>query len=87
MEHKNKKKAFLAVATSLIPIATTLLSNGKFVHGGIVSAIVVGLFIGYDHFDDKAKGAPKLPEGIDAELIEQLSGNLADEINKQREKR
>jgi len=85
MEHKTKKKGFLGLATALAPVSATLLSNGDYVHGAILSAVVVGLFIAYDHYDDKAKGQPKLPEGITPELIEELTENIAADIERRRQ--
>lgn len=87
MKHSKKKKSLLALASSLVPVATALLSNGRYVHGGLVSLVTVGSFIAYDYFDDKAKGQTQLPAEIDAELIEQITGDLSEQINEQRDDR
>jgi hypothetical protein len=86
-KNSKKRKGFLAVATALLPVATMLLSSGKYVEGGVLTLVAVGLFVGYDYLDDKIKGEPKLPAGIDAELIEEHVGDVADEINERLDER
>lgn len=80
MKHKNKKKSLLAVATSLAPTGIVLLTKGQPVTGGILIAMSVLLMLAYDHYDDKAKGTPKLPEGVDEELLTSLAYVSADTV-------
>lgn len=73
-KHSKKKKSILAVATTLIPIATSYLNNGHIYEGAILAAIAAGLFVLYDYLDDPSK----LPAGIDAAMFEEVANMGAD---------
>lgn len=80
MKHKNKKKSLLALATSIAPTGIVLVTKGQPIAGGVLIAMSVGLMLAYDHFDDKAKGEPTLPAGVDEELLESIAFMSADTI-------
>jgi len=73
MKHSKSKKTLLGLATTLLPTATTMLVSGKHIEGGILAALAAGLFIAYDVLDDRAKGQPSVPEGIDEKTFEELA--------------
>lgn len=70
MRHSKTKKSLLAVATSLLPTAATLLVRGQLYEGIILSGMATALFVAYDYLDDKAKGEPRLPAGVDEDTFE-----------------
>lgn len=85
MRHSKTKKSILAVGTALIPASTTLLASGEYVEGGLLMIVTAMLFVSYDYLDDRAKGVPELPAGIDAEMIESVVEQIADDINNRRD--
>lgn len=74
----------LAVGTATLTTATTLLVQGSHAEGGLLGLLGVGLIVGYDVLDDRVKGEPRLPEGIDAETIEWLAEEGAELIRGKR---
>jgi len=79
-KHKNK---YLALATSLLPPAIIMLTEGRHYQGTILAGIAVALVAVYAYYDDKQKGAPALPEGIDEALIRDLAKWSTDNIEEQ----
>lgn len=84
MKDGNKKKSLLSIAVSLSPVTATMLANGRYVEGGILGAATVGLILGYDYLDDRMKGEPKAPSGVDSETVEDAAETIANEVNERR---
>ena len=84
MKNKNKKKSLLSLAVSLAPVGATFFGQGRYVEGAVVTAVTVGLILGYDHLDDKEKQSVRLPEGVDKETITDIAetvGEKADDVD------
>lgn len=85
-----KRKTILGVFTPIVSTGIIALSKGKMGTGVALIAIATGLLVLYQHLDEKAKSEPRLPEGVDAELLTRLgkqAGQEAEErINEYREK-
>ncbi|PHQ43956.1 hypothetical protein Z052_02105 [Halorubrum sp. C191] len=79
MNTETKKKSLLAVGIAVISTAMPLLVEGVYLEGGILLAIGAGLVVGYDVLDDRMKGTPQLPAGIDEEYFRSVADYLADE--------
>lgn len=81
MNTETRKKSLLAVGIAVISTAMPLLVDGVYLEGGIVAAIGVGLVVGYDVLDDRMKGTPQLPAGIDEAYFRTVADYLADEAH------
>lgn len=72
------KKSLLAVGTSVTASGMSIMVNGRHIEGAILILAGIGMVLAYDHLDDKAKGRPTLPEGIDEETVKSIAAALGD---------
>lgn len=72
------KKGLLASGITVISTAIPMLVNGSYLEGGILAAIGIALVGAYDHLDDKMKGTPQLPDGVDEEFFVEVAEHLAE---------
>lgn len=82
-DHKNK---YLSLGTSIMAPAIVMLVRGQLIEGTILWAMAIGFIGAYAYFDDKQKGAPSLPEGIDKQTLEELAEVSAEEIKDLRQR-
>lgn len=84
MQHGKTKKGLLGTGIAVLGIAVERIVAGAPVEGGILVALAVALVVAYDYLDDRVKGEPELPEGVDPEFFQRVAEELAKEINRHR---
>ena len=77
MKSETEKKTLLGTAVALIPVATTMFSNGQYIEGIVVTAMSVVLVLAYDRLDDNLK----LPKGVDKETFVEIAEDVDDAVD------
>jgi len=84
MVTSSTKGGLLATGTALTASGITMLIEGTAIEGALLAVMGVGLLTAYEYFDNRMKGVPSLPDGVDedtfVDLAERLS-ELEDEHN------
>lgn len=83
MKPETEKKGLLGSGIALLIPAITLIVNASYIEGAILGAVAIALIIAYDHLDDRLKGTPALPEGIDEEDLEEFATVTAEHVESQ----
>ena len=87
MKYKTRKKALLAIATSTFPSAAAFIAQGKVVEGTILTVFAVIMALGYDYYDDRAKGNEPIealfPSDVPSLVAKILSKSDSDESSEE----
>lgn len=80
VQDKTKKKSLIAIGTTLLSGGLMAVNSGQTVEGALGALIGVVCILGYDYYDDRMKGTPTLPEGVNQETLEQVATIGADQL-------
>lgn len=79
-EHSKKRTSALVLGTGAISSGIALAVAGQALTGGILTVIGALLVVIYSYYQDKYGEELVLPEGIDEELLREISERSADEL-------
>jgi len=90
MTRKIKRKTVLGVFTPVVSAGIIALTKGQTGAGVGLIAVATGLLVLYQYMDEKSNSEPRLPAGVDADLLTRIgtqAGEEAEErINEYRQK-
>jgi len=81
MVTSSTKGGLLATGTALTASGITMLIEGTAIEGALLAVIGVGLLTAYEYFDNRMKGVPSLPDGVDEQFFHTVAEETARAIN------
>jgi hypothetical protein len=80
MAKSKTKNAILPIASTFVAGGVMTVARGSPYAGGAVTALGIILFGAYDILDDRMKGEPQLPDGIDEEMLRAFAETAGSEV-------